>query len=122
MEQLKELLLDVWREAGRHTDIAASLTNIVSLLARCLPVAQLLMRRIEPERSCIETVGMAPDHTLPYPVTKRSDCSPAPLQSLLAWCQRGEVRRWRRGAESARELQAAVPPELDGELLLGPLV
>jgi hydrogenase-4 transcriptional activator len=122
MAQLQELLLSVWREAGRHTEITTATTNIAPLLGRWMPIKQVLVRRIEPERSCLETVGIGAERILPWPLSERSDCSPTHLQGLLAWCHRGEVALWGRGGGYVRELQAAVPPEIDEELLIGPLV
>jgi len=121
MAQLQELLLGMWREAGRHTDMTTSITNIAQLLARCMPVEQVLVRRIEPERSCLETVGVIPEGVLPWPLGERSECSPAHLQRLLAWCRRGEAVLRHRGGH-VEGLEAAVPSEFDGELLSGPLV
>jgi hydrogenase-4 transcriptional activator len=122
MEQLQELVLDVWREAGRHTEMAVAIANIAPLLGRWMPVERLLVRRIDPERSCVETVTMSTERANPWPLAERSDCSPAQLQDLLAWCHRGEATLRRRGGGRSRDLQAAVAPELDGELLVGPLV
>jgi hypothetical protein len=65
MAQLQELLLGMWREAGRHTDIPTSTTNITPLLARWIPLEQVLVRRIEPEHSCLETVGIGTERSLP---------------------------------------------------------
>ena len=50
MDQLKEFVLDVWRATGRHTDIATLTTHIAQLLGRWVPVQQVIVRRIEPER------------------------------------------------------------------------
>jgi hydrogenase-4 transcriptional activator len=123
MAQLQELLLGMWREAGRHTDIPTSTTNITPLLARWIPLEQVLVRRIEPERSCLETVGIGTERSLPWLLGERSDCSPTHLQGLLAWCHRGEVMLRRRGGGNVWELGAVVaPPGLDEELLVGPLV
>ncbi len=61
MDQLKEFVLDAWRATGRHTEIATLTTHIARLLGRWVPVQQVLVRRIEPERGCIETVGVGPD-------------------------------------------------------------
>jgi transcriptional regulator with GAF, ATPase, and Fis domain len=122
MEQCHELILDVWREAGRHTEIATSTSKITQLLRRWLPVERLIVRRIEPERACIETVSVGPEGTLSQPLGDRHDCDSASLQELLAWCRRGEVVRWRRADKGARALVVAVPPGLDGECLVGPLV
>ena len=121
VEPLKELMLDVWRETGRHPEIAASTPNIAQLLGHWMPVQQLLVRRIEPGRSCIETVGVGPDRSLPRSPVDRSDCAPASVQRLLAWCHHGEVTRWQHGGRTDRALAAAVPRGVEGELLLGPL-
>jgi hydrogenase-4 transcriptional activator len=121
MAQLEELLLSVWREAGRHTEITATTTNITRLLARWMPIEQVFVRRIAPERSCLETVGIGTEKILPWSLGERSDCSPTQLQGLLAWCRRGEVTLRGGGGGNVRELEAAVPPEIDADLLVGPL-
>src|SRR5262249_59550889 len=122
MEQDQELILDVWREASRHTEIATSTPNIAQLLRRWLPLERLIVRRIEPERACIETVGAGPAGALPQPLADRHDCDSASLQDLLAWCRRGEVVCWQRAGQGTPALAAVVPTELDGEFLIGPLV
>jgi hypothetical protein len=122
MARLQELVLDVWREAGRHTDMAASTTNIAQPLARWMPIAQVLVQRIGPERSCVETVGLGSERILTCPLGERSDCSPAHLRDLLARCHRGEATLRRHGDGKVRELGAAMLPGLEAELLVGPLV
>src|SRR2546426_6579375 len=121
MDQLKELMLDVWRATGRHTDIATLTTHIAQLLGHWVPVQQVCVRRIEPERGCIETVGIGPESLPLRPFGDRSDCAHAPLQRLLAWCRHGEVTRWRHGGSTDTTLAAAVPVGIEGELLIGPL-
>ena len=61
MQQFIELLLDVWREACRHIEIAASTANIAQLLESQMPMEWLLVRRIEKERAYVETVGVGPN-------------------------------------------------------------
>lgn len=120
VEQLQELMLDLWRAAGRQTDMAASTRSITPLLAHWMPVERLLVRRIEPERLCIETVGVA--GVLSPSIAERSVYSTAHLQALLAWCQRGEVRLQRHGGQLESVLAIVVPPGLDSDLLIGPLL
>src|SRR5215475_11608174 len=91
------------------------------LLGHWVPVQQMLVRRIEPERGYIETVGIGPDSFPLRPLGDRSDCAHAPLQGLLAWCRHGEVTRWRCGSSTDRTLVATVPAGIEGELLIGPL-
>src|SRR5215471_12409065 len=122
MSQLEELLLSMWREASRHTNIATSTVNIARLLARHMPIQQVLVRLIEPQRSCLETVGIGPGGTLSGPLCERSNCSPVHLRRLLAWCHRGQATPRNPHNHRGREWEAAVPPGLEVDLLLGPLV
>jgi transcriptional regulator with GAF, ATPase, and Fis domain len=122
MAQFDELLLGVWREAGRQTDITTLTANITQLLAYWMPIQQILVRRIEFERSCLETVGIGTEKILRWPLGERSDCSPTQLRRLLAWCHRGEATHRGRCSGNVRGLDAAVPLEVDEELLVGPLV
>src|SRR5215468_8151815 len=121
MDQLIEFMLEAWRATGHHTDIATLTTHLAQLLGRWVPMQQVLVRRIEPERGCIETVGVGPDSLPLWPLGDRSDCTHAPLQRLLAWCRHGKVTRWRHGGRTDRTLAAAVPAGIEGELLIGPL-
>ena len=121
MDQLKEFMLEAWRATGRHTDIATLTTHIVQLLGQWVPVQQVCVRRIEPERGCIETVGIGPESLPLRPLGDRSDCAHAPLQRLLARCRHREVTRWRHDGRTDRTLAAAVPVGIEGELLIGPL-
>ena len=79
MNQLQEFMLDAWRATGRHTGIATLTTHIAQLLGRWVPIQQVLVRCIEPERGCIETVGVGPDSFPLRPLGDRSDCAHAPL-------------------------------------------
>ena len=122
MTPFHELLLSVWREAGRHTNMATSTSNIAQLLRRWMPIGQVVVRHIEPERSCIETVGIGTDNIVPWSLGERSDWGPSQLQALLDWCQRGVAVRWRRGGGNATELEAAIPPGFEADVLIGPLL
>ena len=44
MEQYSRLLLDVWREACRHIEIAEAIDLIAPLILEQLPLDQLLLR------------------------------------------------------------------------------
>ncbi len=122
MEQFATLMLQVWEIASRHTEMAIATTDITRLLAQWMPLGQLLVRRIEPERSCIETVGIGPDQPSPRSLGDRSNCTPAHVQRLLAWCRRRKVIRWPHGGRTEQALAAAIPSGLEGELCVGPLV
>jgi hydrogenase-4 transcriptional activator len=57
MERYNELLLDVWREACRHIEIAEATDLITPLLLRQLPLDQLLLRIVELDRGTVDTVA-----------------------------------------------------------------
>ena len=66
MEHHSRLLLDVWREACRHIEIAEATDLITPLIVRHLPVDQLALRVIDLERGTVDTVAAsACDHSRP---------------------------------------------------------
>ena len=102
MDQLKEFMLDAWRATGRHTDIATLTTHIAQLLGHWVPVQQVLVRRIEPERGCIETVGVGPDSLPLRPLGDRSDCAHAPSAAppgLVPLWEGDTVASWWQGRQ-----------------------
>ncbi len=120
MKPFQQILLNVWQEACRHIDISQSTANIATLLASHLPIEQVLVRRIDAARNCLETVaaGLAgPKRRLPE---ARTHCTAAELESLLAWCRRSQVfHRTGNGLPSA--LAKLVSGPFDGDVLAGPL-
>src|SRR5262245_43825792 len=56
MERFRDLLLNVWREACRHIEIHESTETIARMLHRHMPVAEVIVREIDVERSRLETV------------------------------------------------------------------
>jgi transcriptional regulator with GAF, ATPase, and Fis domain len=121
MEQFTALLLDVWREACRHIEIAASTANIAQLLVPRMPMELLLVRRLDKERSYCETVSVGHNSSAYQFLPERTDCSTTQMTRLLAWCHDGEVTLQQPGHRLEKDLAAAVPFALAGELLIGPL-
>lgn len=122
MKEIENILLDVWREACRHIRIDESTAAIAQLLARHSAVGQLLVRRIDLGRCCLETVALAlagPDHPLQ---AGRTMCSTEQLKRVLAWCNRSGV--YRRGDDAADpDLgNLLVPPAIADDVLAGPLI
>jgi hydrogenase-4 transcriptional activator len=122
MEQFIGLLLDVWREACRHIEIAASTANIAQLLEPQMPMERLLVRRIEKERAYVETVGVGPDSSAPGLLLAQTACSAAQMTRLLAWCQGGKVLLRGYGRRLDKTLAVALPFSWEEELLIGPLL
>jgi transcriptional regulator with GAF, ATPase, and Fis domain len=120
VEPFAGLLLDVWREVCRHLDIGESVARLVPLLARRFPVALLLVRRIDPSRSCIETVadGLGPAAVADLPV--RSAGTGEEIERAVVWCK--EERVFCGPAGRLRErCPLLVPAGVEGEALVAPL-
>jgi hydrogenase-4 transcriptional activator len=115
------VLVDVWREACRHIEIQESTQSIGRILAALGPIAQLLVRRFERQRSCLETVAIgipAPDYLLPE---ARTACGEGQLAGFLAWCRRRQVFH-RCGSRAAPALlETIVPPEITSDFVAAPL-
>lgn len=58
MISFQPILLKVWQEACRHIEIDQSCVNISRLLHEHLPLAQILVRTLDPSRQMLETVAL----------------------------------------------------------------
>ncbi len=121
MERFHGVLLDVWREACQHIEIRESTGNIAALLARHFPLACLLVRRIDAQHQALDTVAVGQPEQGPFQATARTACTPARFKHLLSWATRGEVLHGQR-AKRTGDLALLVPPEVEGEVLAGPLL
>ncbi len=121
MERFQAMLVDVWREACRHIRIDESAAAIGEILASRTPLDQLLVRRIDVGRCCLETVAVASRQPGPCLEQGRAEWSQEELNRVLAWCgRRGVLARCGDQGKSP-ELELVVPPELTGDVLAGAL-
>jgi transcriptional regulator with GAF, ATPase, and Fis domain len=123
MERHAGVLLDVWREVCRHIEIGESIERLAPILMRRMPVDTILVRRLEPARSHLETVAVgrrSPAGKVPVPGSPRTDLATADLERLVEWCGRGKVYR---GTDKAvrRRLPGLLPDGPEGTVLAGPL-
>ena len=116
-----QLLLDVWREACRHIEIEESVERVARLVADRIPADLILVRRIDLERSRIETVAVGLCRDGPLPSRTRTGCSAAQIQMLLSWGTEGRLRLGRSG-DGDPLLSIVAPADPPGELLAGPLM
>lgn len=79
------LLVEVWREACRHIEIAESVAGIATVLKNRIPFQVMVVRRLKPSDSVLETVAVAP--TVPPWLGQRvTPLSRAALSRLMQWC------------------------------------
>ncbi|MCS7306426.1 MAG: sigma 54-interacting transcriptional regulator [Thermoguttaceae bacterium] len=117
--RLTQLQLDLWRETCRHIALEESVLAIANRLTEYLPLARLLVRRIDPQRHLVETLAIAPaEGQLPEAQTEL----PAErIPPLLDWCRQGQLAVLRTDSRSPSCLPAVVPRGITGEVLLAAL-
>jgi len=121
MERFQGVLLRVWQEACRHIGIAESVGTIAPMLTADMPLAQLLVRRIDPRRGCVETVAVGFPNGDPRWATASTPCSGEDLGRLAAWRQSGAIQHRVLGAPLPEELRLVLPVATEAEILAGPL-
>lgn len=108
MQAFEELMLDVWREVGRHETIQESVKGVARILGREVPLEALVVRCFESSRHCVETVAASRECGM----EGRTECSRDRMRRLGAWCKEGRVDR---------RPPASVTAGFSGEILAGPL-
>jgi transcriptional regulator with GAF, ATPase, and Fis domain len=126
MDPFRELLLDIWREACRHIEISRSTAAVAGFLAAHIPIERILVRRIDPQRNCLETVAVGPLAAGQEIRDARSECRPGQMEATLCWCRAGDVFHGSSsgpdGRGEADSLPAAILPEpVRCDVLAGPL-
>src|SRR5882672_372327 len=120
------LLLDVWREVGRHIEIAESVERIAPILAQTLPVARVAVLRLD--RATGQLVTLAEGGERRASEAARRELAAAELALLSDWLKQGatqgphppHVQAWRKGqGDRLRTLLA--PGAADEALVAGVL-
>ncbi len=121
IEQFREVLSDVWREACRHIEIGQSTCNIAQLLTHHMPLGQIMVRRIDRPHLCLETVSMGiviPSESAPESIAR---CSADQMKRLLTWCrEKGSAMRAKESGFDG-ENSIIVPRGVEGDVLVGRL-
>ena len=91
------------------------------MLAKHAPIGQLLVRRLDQERTCLETVAVgvpAPDYLLPE---ARTNCQPRQMKELLAWFRQDTVIHRGEDDPNRGSLDVLVPTGVSTDVIAGPL-
>src|SRR5438552_16052186 len=91
MEQLTTFMLEVWREASRHIEITEFAATLMTRLAPSLPISRLVIRRIDQERSRLETVAIKPSLDDKAPPSDPVQWSAKDMNRLLHWSRLGQI-------------------------------
>ena len=57
MEKFNQIILDIWREACRHIEIAESLPQMAKILSHHMPLAQICIRRLDETNFQVNTIA-----------------------------------------------------------------
>jgi hypothetical protein len=112
------LLLDVWREACRHSDISESVERIARLLTQRLPADVLLVRRLDLGKKRLETLATGLCRGARAPRQARTSVSPADIPDVLSWLRAAEPAV---GKVSDRPLSLLVSEEGPADAIAVPL-
>ncbi len=124
MEAFQPVLLKIWREACRDIEIGQAAADVGCLLTGDLPLARLLVRRVDAQRRCLETAAEEVFVPGTPPGTAWTPCDRRQWTNLLALNGAGLVVRLgpeqerNSGADSLAFVNTA--PN-DGEVLVVPL-
>ncbi|MFO1064421.1 MAG: sigma 54-interacting transcriptional regulator [Pirellulales bacterium] len=118
MQNLRALLLDVWREACRHIEIAEAGANIAQLLAEHLPQRQLRLLRIEPTTNQVLTVLAAPEAG--SSTTAAVTVAEPDLRRISDWCKGS--RLYQSHGKHTGILKLLLSEPVKGDVLIAPLV
>ncbi len=87
VERYNRILLDVWREACRHIEIADATDRITPLIVRQLPLDQLVLRIIDLERGAVDTVAATSRDNSRPTLRLRTECTRDAIDQLFQWCR-----------------------------------
>jgi transcriptional regulator with GAF, ATPase, and Fis domain len=116
----KELLLQVWKEVGRHDEIGDSLERLAPIVAREVAFERLGVRRLDRDLARIETAAVAGERGLQVGVARTVMASEDALH-VFDWARRGRVVAWKRGERDP--LRAMLDgASTEHALIAGPLI
>lgn len=121
MDRYHRLLLDVWREACRHIEIAESTNTIVKLLSDQLPISTLVVRRFDYAHQTVDSVAAGQvGPSLPKGLGKVT-LSDAKWKRLIQWGSSGKLLQAPANRRSG-DVASVAPEDLEEEIVIGPLV
>ncbi|MBK9132577.1 MAG: sigma-54-dependent Fis family transcriptional regulator [Gammaproteobacteria bacterium] len=88
MDKFEHLLLDVWREVGRHMELSEAVDNICTLLAPALPLTVLEILHLDARRGDIETSAVGVRDGRPSAHGRRLGMTTMRLERLVEWMRR----------------------------------
>jgi hydrogenase-4 transcriptional activator len=121
MEKFKEIILDVWKEACRHIQIAESVPLISHLLIRHLPLNQLLIRRIDLVQFSIDTIAAGFLEAEDSRALGLKKCSETQINELSIWHGKHKILQHGSSKDGDKLLRQLFPFDTESDIVAGPL-
>ncbi len=122
MDEFRNLLLDVWREACRHIEIERSTQTIARILAQRMPIDHLRVLSLDLEQHQIAVAAQVPELNPASAPSRPRTVSPAEARLLHAWARSREVILHHAGHALHDVIRLLVDEEADSTWLAVPLV
>jgi transcriptional regulator with GAF, ATPase, and Fis domain len=112
------LLVNVWREASRHIELAESTQTIIDLVRSQWPIRMILVRRFDQARPGLDTLAVGCVAEAARPAETKSELTKPQCDALETQFARKAVVTRVMAADDAM-LAAVVPPDLGGDKIVG---
>jgi hydrogenase-4 transcriptional activator len=119
MDRYQDMLLEIWREIGRHVEIREAAQNIANILAQHLPLECLFVRRWNTREQLLETVAIGAPRRKPVSIPATSEFTSSEWKQAQAWARSGDV--WRVGDATPSVPMKVIPAGVLGHAMAGPL-
>jgi hydrogenase-4 transcriptional activator len=112
MHRVTEVVLDVWREVGRHAELPESAPRLMRILQRHMPIERLVVRQIARDGDALETIVDVSRGAAPHAITARTSLTAAEARRLSAWMRTAPAQ----GGPLRPALADQVAPGIEGEI------
>lgn len=121
MQEFQALLLKIWQQTSKNILLDQMLATVAPMLQEELPLAQILIRRIDSANSCVETmaIGFADAHVTSS--SGKTTNSPSQLKDLQKWWRAGESQLFTAPAALPRALQPVAGEHAGHDCMLAPI-
>ena len=126
LETFNHTLIQIWQEACRHIEIRESVQTIEQLLTNHLPIAGMLVRRVDIENKTTETVAYYPADSKQLEFPKRTAYSIPTWKQFFRWTKTARasflVASHNRRLGSVDPLEAFEISMEPSPIIVGPLI
>ncbi len=121
MQQFQSILLNVWREACRHIELAESASVIVPILRKDLPIEGLCVFRIDHDEYYAETVFAHLPDAAGIELAAQHHFSKKETKELIDWCEEGSICHFPSKGTREGIIKSFIPKNTNRHIVVGPL-